>query len=567
MLLQLNISNFALIEKLSISFENGFNILSGETGAGKSILIDAINYVLGVKFTKNSIRTGEKKTFVEAVFTIENSKTRNVLEKLEIEFDDILIISREAFQSGKNIAKINGKTVILNQIKEVSETLMDIHGQHENQNLMNVEKHIMYVDNFGYESLKKIKSEYKIYYNELKEIKSKITRLKDKTGKDDKIVDFLKYQIDEINEAKLNVGEDEELEEKYSIISNSESIKKILSDSYERLYNGSENVDSIFDGIGIVIKNLGTIELKSKEIKNIKDSLEEIYYNLEQNISEIRTIKENVEFDDKELEFINNRLYTIDNLKKKYGKTTEEIINYKEKIVTEYDELTHYAEIIEKLDEKRKKAYEKVISCAKGIHVIREKIGKTLENKVLSELKYIGLEKSTFKVDIRFIEKSANENGADKVQFYISTNPGEPLNPLEKIVSGGELSRIMLALKTVFVDKDKIPSVIFDEIDTGISGRVAQSVAEKLYNISNKHQVFCVTHLPQIACMSDIHYLVEKKVQNNKTYTFVNRLSVEEKENAIARMIGGSELTRLTLENAKEMITLANKKKKVIRKI
>ncbi len=567
MLLQLNISNFALIEKLSISFENGFNILSGETGAGKSILIDAINYVLGVKFTKNSIRTGEKKTFVEAVFTIENARTRNVLEKLEIEFDDILIISREAFQSGKNIAKINGKTVILNQIKEVSETLMDIHGQHENQNLMNVEKHIIYVDNFGYESLKKIKSEYKIYYNELKEINSKITRLKDKTGKDDKIVDFLKYQIDEINEAKLSVGEDETLEEKYSIISNSESIKKILSDSYERLYNGSENVDSIFDGIGIVIKNLGTIELNSKEIKNIKDSLEEIYYNLEQNISEIRTIKENVEFDDTELEFINNRLYTIDNLKKKYGKTTEDIINYKEKIVTEYDELTHYAEIIEKLDEKRKKAHEKVIFCAKEIHVIREKIGKSLENKVLSELKYIGLEKSTFKVDIQFIEKYVNESGADKVQFYISTNPGEPLNPLEKIVSGGELSRIMLALKTVFVDKDKIPSVIFDEIDTGISGRVAQSVAEKLYNISNKHQVFCVTHLPQIACMSDIHYLVEKKVQNNKTYTFVNRLSVEEKENAIARMIGGSELTRLTLENAKEMITLANKKKKIIRKI
>ncbi|WP_026881330.1 DNA repair protein RecN [Clostridium akagii] len=567
MLLQLNISNFALIEKLSISFENGFNILSGETGAGKSILIDAINYVLGVKFTKNSIRTGEKKTFVEAVFTIENDKTKNALENLEIEFDDIVIISREAFKSGKNIAKINGKTVILNQIKEVSETLMDIHGQHENQNLMNAEKHITYVDNYGYEALKKIKIEYKMYYNEYKEIKSKINELKDKTGKDDKILDFLKYQINEINEAKLNPGEDETLEEKYSIISNSESIKKILSNSYEKLYNGTENVDSIFDGIGIVIKDLGTIELNSKEIKNIKDSLEEIYYNLEQNISEIRNIKDNIDFDDKELEYINNRIYVIDNLKKKYGKTIEDIINYKEKIVNEYDELTHCSEIIENLEEKRKKSYEKVIFHAKQINGIREKIGKSLEHKVLNELKYIGLEKSIFKVNIAFSEEYINENGADKVQFYITTNPGEPLNPLEKIVSGGELSRIMLALKTVFVDKDKIPSVIFDEIDTGISGRVAQSVAEKLYNISSKHQVFCVTHLAQIACMSDIHYLVEKKVQNNKTYTYVSRLSLEEKEESIARMIGGSELTKLTLENAKEMISLANQKKKILRKI
>ncbi len=567
MLLQLNISNFALIENLSISFENGFNILSGETGAGKSILIDAINYVLGVKFTKSSIRTGEKKTFVEAVFTIENGKTKNVLEKLEIEFDDILIISREAFQSGKNIAKINGKTVILNQIKEVSETLMDIHGQHENQNLMNVEKHITYVDNYGYEALKKTKVEYKIYYNELKEINSKINELKDKTGKNDKILDFLKYQVDEINEAKLNIGEDEGLEEKYLIVSNSESIKKILSNSYERLYNGSENVDSIFDGIGIIIKELGTIELNSKEIKNIKDSLEEIYYNLEQNISEIRNIKDNIEFDDKELEYINNRLYIIDILKKKYGKSIEEILNYKEKIIKEYDELTHCAEIIEALEEKRKNSFKKVMFYAKELHGIREKIAKSLEAKVLNELKYIGLEKSTFKVNVTFSEEYANESGADKVQFYISTNPGEPLNPLEKIVSGGELSRIMLALKTVFVDKDKIPSVIFDEIDTGISGRVAQSVAEKLYNISNKHQVFCVTHLPQIACMSDIHYLVEKKVQNDKTYTYVNRLSLEEKEKSIARMIGGSELTKLTLENAKEMISLADKKKKIIRKI
>jgi DNA repair protein RecN (Recombination protein N) len=565
MLLQLNISNFALIENLCLSFESGFNILSGETGAGKSILIDAINYVLGVKFTKNSIRTGEKKTFVEAVFTIENDKTKEILEKLGIEFDDILIISREAFQSGKSIAKINSKTIILNQLKEVSDTLMDIHGQHENQNLMSVEKHITYLDNYGYDMLKELKNQYNIHYAELKKIDLKIKDLKNKTGSDDKIIDFLKYQIDEITKSKLKLSEDEELEEKYSIISNSENIKKVLNNSYEKLYNGEESVNSIFDGIGIIIKELGSIEKHSEEIMKIKNSLEEVYYSLEQNISDIRNIKDNIEFDDSELEYINNRLYTIDNLKKKYGKNIEDIINYKEKIVKEYEELTHLSEIITKLEISREDSYKKTIQYAKKIHEIREKISKGLELKILNELKYIGLEKSIFKINIMFEEEAVSDNGADRVQFFITTNPGEPLRSLERVVSGGELSRIMLALKTVFVDKDNIPSVIFDEIDTGISGRVAQSVAEKLYTISNKHQVFCVTHLPQIACMSDIHYLVEKKVLGNKTYTYVTKMSLEDKEKSIAMMIGGSEVTKLTLENAKEMIILADEKKKNIR--
>lgn len=565
MLLQLNITNFALIESLSLTFENGFNILSGETGAGKSILIDAINYVLGIKFTKNSIRTGENKTVVEAVFTIENEKTKEILKKLEIEQDDILVISREAFQSGKTIAKVNNKTIIINQLKEISETLIDIHGQHENQNLMSAEKHILYLDNYGYEILTDIQREYSLQYDKLKQIDYKIRELKSKTGSDEKLIDFLKYQIEEINKAKLNIGEDDELEKKYAVISNSENIKKVLSNSYERLYNGDENIQSIYDGIGIVIKDLGSIEKHSEDISKIKNSLEEAYYVIEQNISDIRSIKDNIEFDDSELEYINNRLYTIDNLKKKYGSTIEDIFKYKKKIEDEYEELTHCTEIIEKLQKTREETFSKALKLAKEIHNMRQEIALGLEIKILEELKYIGLEKSKFKIEIDFNEEYICESGADKVQFFITTNPGEPLRQLEKVVSGGELSRIMLALKTVFVDKDNIPSVIFDEIDTGISGRVAQSVAEKLYNISNKHQVFCVTHLPQIACISDIHYLVEKKVIGNKTYTYVNRMSLKDKENSIAVMIGGSEVTKLTLENAKEMIKLADEKKKIIR--
>ncbi|MDF2503337.1 DNA repair protein RecN [Clostridium sp.] len=566
MLLQLNISNFALIESLTISFEDGFNVLSGETGAGKSILIDAINYVLGVKFTKSSIRTGENKTFVEAIFTIKNIKTVEILKSLEIEYNDILIISREAFQSGKTIAKVNGKTMLLSQLRKISETLMDIHGQHENQTLMNSENHINFLDNFGYELLKEEKEKYAVYYNNLKDIDKRINDLYKKTGDKDKIVDFLRYQIDEIEKSKLKKDEDTSLEERYRVISNSENINKVLCNSYEKLYTGKDELLSIFDNLGVVIKDLRSIEEHSEEIKIIADSLEESYYNIEGNVSIIRDIKDKIEFDDSELEYINNRLYIIDGLKKKYGSTIEEVINYKEKITTQYEELVHFTEIIEKLLKDRSNIYIKVIDEGKKIHTLREKVARILETKVLDELKYVGLDKSIFKINIEFSDSNINEHGGDKVQFLITTNPGEPLRELEKVVSGGELSRIMLAFKTVFVDKDNIPSVIFDEIDTGISGRIAQSVAEKMYAISNNHQVFCVTHLPQIACISDIHYLIEKKILNNKTFTFVNRLTLMEKENAVAKMISGSELTTLTLENAKEMIRFADNKKKILRK-
>ncbi|WP_010237990.1 DNA repair protein RecN [Clostridium arbusti] len=566
MLLQLNISNFALIESLTISFEDGFNVLSGETGAGKSILIDAINYVLGVKFTKSSIRTGENKTFVEAIFTIKNIKTVEILKSLEIEYNDILIISREAFQSGKTIAKVNGKTMLLSQLRKISETLMDIHGQHENQTLMNSENHINFLDNFGYELLKEEKEKYAVYYNNLKDIDKRINDLYKKTGDKDKIVDFLRYQIDEIEKSKLKKDEDTSLEERYRVISNSENINKVLCNSYEKLYTGKDELLSIFDNLGVVIKDLRSIEENSEEIKIIADSLEESYYNIEGNVSIIRDIKDKIEFDDSELEYINNRLYIIDGLKKKYGSTIEEVINYKEKITTQYEELVHFTEIIEKLLKDRSNIYIKVIDEGKKIHTLREKVARILETKVLDELKYVGLDKSIFKINIEFSDSNMNEHGGDRVQFLITTNPGEPLRELEKVVSGGELSRIMLAFKTVFVDKDNIPSVIFDEIDTGISGRIAQSVAEKMYAISNNHQVFCVTHLPQIACISDIHYLIEKKILNNKTFTFVNRLTLMEKENAVAKMISGSELTTLTLENAKEMIRFADNKKKILRK-
>ena len=561
MLLQLNIMNFALIEKLSINFERGFNVLSGETGAGKSILIDAINYVLGGKFNKSLIRTGENKTYVEAIFTIDNQNSRNVLEEMDIDYEDTVFISRETFQSGKSIAKVNGKSLLLSKVKYISKNLLDIHGQHDNHNLLDKANHIFYVDSFGNERLRTNIIEYNDKYIKMIGIKNRILKLEGNEGERDKRIDFLNYQLEEIKNANLKIGEDEELLEKYAIVSNSENLEKHLSRSYQLLYTSDEENPSVLYNLAIAIKELRTIEKHMDKIKEITDSIEENYFNIEENITEIRDLKESIFYDEKELEYMNSRISQINNCKKKYGATIKEIYEYREKIDVEYEELTNSSEIILSLKKEKIAIEGEMRIIGNEIHEIRCETAKNLQDKIKEELNYIGLEKSKFFIEVKITDEFY-KNGCDKVQFCIATNPGEPLNPLEEIVSGGELSRIMLALKTVFVDKDEIPTVIFDEIDTGISGRIAQCVAEKMYLISLNHQIFCVTHLPQIASMADINYLISKNVINDKTYTNVIRMNDNEKQQEIARMIGGTEVTKLTLENSKEMINLANDQKK-----
>ncbi len=370
-------------------------------------------------------------------------------------------------------------------------------------------------------------------------------------------MDFIKFQIDEISNINPKIGEDEELQESFSMLSNAEKIEKSLLLSYSMLRNSGEEGYSTIDGLSYVIRELRTIENNKSEIKKIVSALESCYYIIEENIDDIRTIKDNIYYDEKELEFVNGRMYQLGIAKKKYGETIEEILNYKKDLEVRFDELSNFGEIIEKLEKEKAELEKKIGEKAVEIHNIRVLIGKELEKKVKNELDYIGLNKSTFKINIELTE-NIYSNGMDKVQFNISTNPGQPLQPLEEIVSGGELSRIMLALKTVFVDKDEIPTVIFDEIDTGISGRIAQRVGEKMYLISKNHQVLCVTHLPQIASMADYNYLIAKESTNDKTFTKVRKMDKNEKKYEIARMIGGSEVTKLTLDNSEEMIEMAN---------
>lgn len=565
MLLQLNIMNFALIEKLSIDFSNGFNVLSGETGAGKSILIDAINFVLGGKFNKNLIRVGEDKTVVEAVFSIENPKTLEVLEELEINDEGVVILTRESFSTGKTIAKVNNKTLLLSKVKQVSETLIDIHGQHENQNLLDSTKHINYVDSFGQDLIVDKLSEYEEYYGKYLEIERKIFSLQGNEGEREKKIDFLRFQIDEINAVKPKPGEDEELSKKFNLLSNGEKIKKALEKSYILLKENDESRVSIIDSLTYVVRELKSIEKHFEEIKPVVDSIEEVYYNLEDSISTISDLKEDTDYDIGELEFINSRMYQLSSCKKKYGPTLDDVINYRNSIEQQFYELVNCGEIIEKLQKEKDSIKEKLMKISSEIHEIRSEISSSLEKEIKKELDYVGLEKSVFKINVELIEE-LTAKGRDKVQFTISTNPGQPLQPLEEVVSGGELSRIMLALKTVFVDKDHIPSVIFDEVDTGISGRIAQRVGEKMVLISENHQVFCITHLPQIAALADANYLIEKSSTEVTTFTKVKKLNLEEVKQEVARIIGGSEVTVKTLENAEEMIEKANDIKSILRK-
>lgn len=562
MLIQLNIKNFALIEEMTINFNEGFNILSGETGAGKSIMIDAIDFVLGGKFSKSLIRTGEEKTYVEAIFTIENSRVVEVLEELDIEYDDVLIISRESHVSGKNLIKINGKSLITSQLRRVRAKLLDIHGQHQNQELLQRSSHIYYLDDFiGSEIIEPL-SKFSVLRENLIQVREEIRRISGNQDRD-KLLDYLKFQIEDIEKAKLKESEEEELKEEYNILANAEKINNSLSISYGIL-NGNEEFSAI-DSISKVIQELSNVENHFEKIKKNKQVIEEAFYALEEASREIRDMVEEVVYDQDALEKVNARIYEINTYKKKYAPTIPEILEYHKKISKEYDEIVNSEKIIEELKQKEKEIISKMEDIALLIHEIRISKSKFLEEKILRELTFVGLEKSRMEISI-IREEDFNERGFDCVSFLISTNPGEPLMPLEKVLSGGELSRIMLALKCVFAEKDEIPTLIFDEIDTGISGAVAQRVGEKMYELSKTHQVLCITHSPQIAVLSDHHYFVMKNVIDNKTFTKIKVLLKEEKELEISKMLAGDDVTEATLNNVKEMIKLCELKKLEIKK-
>ena len=563
MLIQLNIKNFALIENISLDLGSGFNILSGETGAGKSILIDAIDYVLGGKFSKDLIRTGEERTRVEAILTIDSNYLRGVLNELEIESDDVLIISRETLISGKTIIKVNGKSFIVSQLRKIREKLLDIHGQHQSQNLLQKSSHVNYLDNY-------IGSEVEVEIKKFLDLRNKLLNIREKiksiSGNNDKekLADYIKFQIEDIDKANLKIGEEEDLKDQYNILSNAEKITKSVSVSYN-LLNGVESA-GIIENISKVLTELGYVEEHLSKIKEKREIIEEAFYNIEETSRELRDILEEIYYDEEELSKINERLFLINSYKKKYGGSIEAVLDTYNNLKQQYEELINAEEIIKELKEEEKIIYNDMKVLGEKISNIRKKYSGELREKILTELSYVGLDKSNMNILIE-TKENFDEKGFDDVTFMISTNPGEPMKSLEKVLSGGELSRIMLALKCVFADKDDIPTLIFDEIDTGISGQVGQRVGEKMYQVSKNHQVLCITHLPQIAILSDHHYFVSKEIRNEKTFTNIRLLSNEEKIYQVATMLGGDSVTNATLENVREMFNNSIIKKSELKSI
>jgi len=567
---RLEIQNIAIIDKIEIELGEGLNVLTGETGAGKSIIIDSINAILGERMSKQLIRTGRDKAVVEAVFQVNIDRMSDLLESfgIEGEEDGTLVISREFTASGKNTCRINGRIATVSMLKKIGERLIDVHGQHDNQSLLRTESHIELLDSFADRKINILKDEYLKHFESYREIKDRLKSLSGDAGERERKIDILRFQIDEIEKANLKVGEEEEIEKQRDVLLNFEKIISTLSNAYEALDSGGNLGISALDRINKSVSDFSNIENYDDKYSTLKKRLEAVSYELEDVITEIRELRDGIEYEPSVLEQLEERLDVLYRLKKKYGDSIEDILEYLENAKKELDEIINNEEIINRLKEDLKKEDEQLYKLAKDINCERIKTAKLLENRIGSEFKDLEMKNTKLKVNIEFYdsikdgERKYGNNGLDRVEFLISTNVGEPLKPLSKIASGGEMSRIMLAIKTILAKVDKIPTMIFDEIDIGISGIAAQKVGEKLCYISKNHQVISVTHLAQIACIADNNYYIEKVTKGGNTETVVKSLDEEGKRNEIARIIGGVKVSDIALKHAEEMLDYAREFKK-----
>jgi DNA repair protein RecN (Recombination protein N) len=572
MLQQLYIKDFALIDEMRVDMHPGLNILTGETGAGKSIVIDSINLILGDRANIDLIRSTKDKAIIEAVFDLKDVPL--ALEKLNyigIEADQTLVIFREISGVGRNICRINGRTVTQSILKDVAETLLDLHGQHEHQSLLNPDKHIDFLDQFGGKDIIQILTAVETTYKKYKEASSKLKDLSDKRKDMLSKLEFLKFQQQELAVANLSELESDQLEKQKMVLANAEKIFTSVTTAYAAINDTNELQMSALDGIGTAVNAVRQVENFDEKLKEISELLDNIICLVEDVARELRDYIDTLEFSAERLNEIEERLDLINRLKRKYGCTNvKELIEILNKIENEIEQLSDLEYSVEAIEKQKVKIQENLIDQCKKLSSYRKKAALYLEEAIAKELKDLAMDKTQFKVNIDMTHSDTGvpvENnivtvtarGFDKVEFLISTNPGEPLKPLSKIVSGGELSRIMLAIKSVLAKTDNIPTMVFDEIDTGISGRTAQMVAEKLSSISKNRQIICVTHLPQIACMADRHFYLEKKFGNTETVTYIKELDSNDKITELARMLGGAQLTETTKKHAKEMLNMAFK--------
>lgn len=553
MLQELSIQNFAIIPKLNLSFEPGMTVLTGETGAGKSIIIDAVGLLTGGRGSQDYIREGADKAVLQGLIDVDNPEQLTpVLEKFGIEMDDQqLLIHRELHRNGRNVIRINGTLLNATALKEVGNHLVDIHGQNEHQALMQVDQHLKLLDEYASNALAEPKAAYDKAYAEYRQLEKTLHERRENEQAWAQRMDMLTFQSEELKAADLQVGEEEKLEDEFQELSNYQDVLEALAKSHEVLDGEWEGngIESISTALGA----LENIEEFGSRYKKLAESMREIFYSLQDVSSEIESVHDGLEFDAERLKYVDERLNLIRTLEQKYGATIADVLAHQDKVETQLAEMGGPQQSTAELEAQTQQAYDRALTLANQLHTIRQTAALELAQQIHEQLKDLYMEKAVFSVQLTQSEQ-LNTDGNDIAEFYIQTNPGESAKPLVKIASGGELSRMMLAMKMIFSREQGVTSIIFDEVDTGVSGRVAQAIAEKISDIGRHSQVLTITHLPQVAAVADHHDFIEKNIHDGRTETTVVKLSDEARVDEIARMLSGDELTEAARENARDLI-------------
>lgn len=556
MLHQLQIENVAIIEKLQMTLFDGFNVLTGETGAGKSILIDSLNALLGSRVSRELIRSGADKATVQGLFS-HGPGLNNLLEDLGIEpqEDGTILVSRTFTESGKNICRVNGAMVTVSMLKDIGQKLVDIHGQHDNQSLLRPETHIALLDLFSGQELSKEKTEYRTKLQELLALRAKLKGLSGEGKERERTLDILRFQIEEIEQAGLTPGEDEELMRQSRILSHAGEIIEALSQAYEWVRGEDSDAESALDKLGLSLDALQRIETYDSQYTTLSTTLTEILDKLTDLSRELRHSRDGMEYDPKHHKIIEDRISLIQGLKRKYGETVADILAFLKASKERLDQIERSEELILALTREIGALEEDLHKCCARMNGLRKKAAKLLENGISKELEDLEMPRTQFAVIIESCpQEGFTEWGTDRVEFVFSPNPGEPLKPLSKIASGGEMSRVMLAVKSILADSDAVPSLVFDEIDTGVSGKAASKVGDKLKKLARGHQVLCITHHAQIASLANAHYLIRKGEQSGRTLTSVTLLKEGDREGEITRLLSGEHVTDAARSLARELL-------------
>lgn len=550
MLLEISIKNFAIIEEISLTFENGMTVLTGETGAGKSIIIDAMNLMLGARASLDVIRHGANKAEIEGLFSVgENAALTQILEENGIGVTEELIIRREILQNGRSIGRINGQMVNLTTLRAVGQYLVDIHGQHDQEELMKPNMHIRMLDEFGDSQFASVKKYYQDLFEHYRRLRKRVLT-KQKNEQEHKArIEMLEFQIAEIEAAALKSGEDQALNQKRDKLLNHKHIADTLTNAYVML---DDEEFSSLSNIRSAMNDLMTLEEFDADYKDMSSNVSEAYYILEEVTKQLSDVIDELDFDAGSLQQIEARLEVIHSITRKYGGSVDDVLDYYENITKEYNLLTGNDESSDDMEKDLKRLEKELIVAAENLSQERHQLAKNLEAEIKQELADLYMEKADFQV--QFSKGKFNRDGNEAIEFYISTNPGEGFKPLVKVASGGEISRLMLAIKSAFSRKEDKTSIVFDEVDTGVSGRVAQAIAQKIYKIGSHGQVLAISHLPQVIAIADYQFFIEKRSDENTTVSTVRLLSEEERVEEIAKMLAGSDITEMAREQARELL-------------